>query len=66
MAIYHNHANNFLEAARCYRIIWNTLKTTKKMLPEKLDFDFSIDISNVLSNYVGFLVLHPYSVETDT
>lgn len=65
LAIYHNHMNNFLEAARCYRIIWNTLKTTKKMLPQELDFGFSIDIYNVLSNYVGFLVLHPYTIETE-
>jgi 26S proteasome regulatory subunit N5 len=64
MAIYYNSMNNFLEASRCYRIIWNTLKSTKKMLPEKLDFDFSIDKNNVLSNYVAFLVLHPFSVET--
>lgn len=61
MAIYHNSMNNFLEASKCYRAIWKTLKTTKKMLPERLDFNFSIDIHNVLSNYIGFLVLHPYS-----
>lgn len=61
MAIYHNSMNNFLEASKCYRTIWKTLKTTKKMLPERLDFNFSIDIHNVLSNYIGFLVLHPYS-----
>lgn len=42
MAMYHNHIHNFLEAARCYRIIWKTLKTTKKMLPERGDFNFSI------------------------
>jgi len=65
LAIYHNHMNNYLDIARCYRIIWETLKVTKKMLPEKLDFNFSVDINNVLSNYVGFIVLHPYSVETD-
>lgn len=62
MAIYHNHENNFLEASKCYRIIWETLKKTKKMLPERMDFNFSIDISDVLSNYVGFLVIHPWSV----
>lgn len=33
MAIYYNHMNNFLEASKCYRTIWNTLKSTKKMLP---------------------------------
>jgi 26S proteasome regulatory subunit N5 len=61
MAIYHNHINNCLEAARCYRLIWATLKSTKKAMPRVLDFNFSIDLNNVIANYVGFLVLHPYS-----
>ena len=65
MAIYYNHMKNYIEASRCYRIIWETLKSTKKMLPERLDFDFSINISEVLSNYIGFLVLHPWSPETE-
>lgn len=33
MATYHNHQDNFLEAGRAYRIIWETLKSTKKMIP---------------------------------
>lgn len=65
LAIYYNHINNYLECARCYRIIWETLKSTKKMLPEKLDFNFSIQINDILSNYIGFLVLHPYTPETE-
>lgn len=65
LAMYHNHENNYLEASRCYRIMWKTLKSTKKMIGEKLDFGFSIDIHHVLSNYVGFLVLHPWTVETE-
>lgn len=35
------------------------------MLPDSLDFGFSINIHNVLSDYVGFLVLHPWSPETE-
>lgn len=65
LAIYYNHMKNYLEASRCYRIIWETLKSTKKMLPDRLDFDFSIAIADVLSNYVGFLVLHPWSPENE-
>lgn len=64
LAMYHNHENNYLEASKCYRTMWKTLKTTKKILPDNLDFGFSININNVLSNYVGFLVLHPWTVET--
>ena len=33
LAIYHNHHSNYLDASRCYRIIWETLLKTKKMLP---------------------------------
>jgi hypothetical protein len=65
MVIYYNHANNYIEASRCYSTIWNTLKSTKKIIPEKLDFNFSININNVLANYVGFLVLHQYSSEIE-
>lgn len=65
LVILHNHNKNYLEASRCYRIIWETLRSTKKMLPEKLDFDFSISTPNVLSNYIGFLVLHPWTPETE-
>lgn len=61
LAILNNHNKNYLECSRCYRIIWETLRSTKKELPKVLDFGFSIDPADVLSNYVGFLVLHPWS-----
>lgn len=61
LAIYHNHENNFYEAARCYRIIWETLQTTKKIIPETLGFNFSTNIAHVLGNYIGFLVLEAFS-----
>jgi hypothetical protein len=31
------------------------------MIPEELDFGFSAEISNVLSNYIGFLALQTWS-----
>ena len=65
LAIYNNHENNYLETSRCYRIIWETLLKTKKMLPEVLDFGFSTDANTVLSNYIGFLILHPWNPETE-
>ena len=33
MAIYFNNENKFAECCRCYRIIWETLKSTKKTIP---------------------------------
>lgn len=61
MAIYFNNENRIAECCRCYRILWETLKSTKKIIPETLDFNFSASFKDVLSNYVGFLVLQPYS-----
>ncbi len=61
MAIYYNNENKYAECCKSYRIIWETLKTTKKIVPETLDFNFSANISDVLSNYIAFLSLQPYS-----
>lgn len=61
LAIYYNHFDKFYEASQCYKTIWETLCTTKQALPEVLDFNFRAGKVNSLSNYVGFLVLHPYS-----
>jgi len=62
LAIYYNHLNNYAECTRCYRIIYETLKVTKKIIPEELDFGFSSSITNVLSNYIGFLALQTWSL----
>lgn len=63
MAIYYNHENNYAQATRCYRTIYNTLKSTKKNIPQRLDFAFSAAADDVLANYVAFLALQPYSEE---
>ena len=65
LAIYFNHENRYREAARSYRIIWETLLKTKKMIEETLDFGFSTSVPQILSNYVGFLVLSPYCAEIE-
>lgn len=65
MATYHNHEHNFYDAARCYKIIWETLLKTKKIIPETLDFGFSTNPPSILANYVGFLVLDAYSDKTE-
>jgi 26S proteasome regulatory subunit N5 len=61
MAIYNNNENKITECCRCYRILWETLKSTKKSIPEVLDFNFSANFRDILSNYVGFVSLQPYS-----
>jgi hypothetical protein len=62
MAIYYNHENKYYETAKCYKTLWETLKKTNiNDLPTKTDFDFSIAYTDVLANYLGFLVLEPYS-----
>jgi 26S proteasome regulatory subunit N5 len=65
MAIYYNQEGKFNECCRAYRIIWETLISTKKIIPESLDFGFSAGVPNVLSNYVGFLVLQPWSAANE-
>ncbi len=65
LAIYHNHESNYYEASRCYRIIWETLLSTKKLIPETLDFGFNTNISHIFGNYIGFLVLEAFSEKTD-
>jgi 26S proteasome regulatory subunit N5 len=61
LAIYYNHMNTYAECTRCYRIIYETLKSTKKIIPDELDFGFSSNLSHVLSNYIGFLALQTWS-----
>jgi len=61
MAIYFNHENRYADCCRCYRIIWETLKKTKKIISEILDFNFSARVNDVLSNYIGFLALQPFT-----
>lgn len=32
LSIYYNHMNNYQECCRCYKIIWTTLRNTKKII----------------------------------
>jgi 26S proteasome regulatory subunit N5 len=65
LAHYYNHMNIFNETTRCYRVIYETLKKTKKIIPEELDFGFSSSLHNVLSNYIGFLALQTWSLQNE-
>jgi|JI6StandDraft_1071083.scaffolds.fasta_scaffold20104_3 26S proteasome regulatory subunit N5 len=67
MAIYYNQENKYYETAKCYKTLWESLKKTNKIeLPQKSDFDFSIAYFDVLANYLGFLVLEPFSEKQKT
>jgi hypothetical protein len=57
--------NDYKECTRCYRILYQTIKNTKKIIPDELDFGFSSNLSNVLSNYIGFLSLQTWSVANE-
>ena len=61
VAIYYNHFSKFYDASQCYKTIWEVMNSTKKDIPDVLDFGFKGGKINSLSNYVGFLVLHPAS-----
>jgi 26S proteasome regulatory subunit N5 len=62
MAIYYNHESRYNETSKCYKTIWETLSGTNvDDLPKETDFGFSIAYKDVLANYVGFLVLEPYT-----
>lgn len=41
MAMYWNHEDKFKESCRCYKILWETLKNTKKIISDTIDFGFS-------------------------
>ena len=61
MAIYYNEEKDYPQACRCYRILDKTISAGHKVLPDTLEFNFSIRELDVLGNYVAFLALQPYS-----
>lgn len=34
LSIYYNHMNDYKQCTKCYRIIYETLKVTKKTIPD--------------------------------
>jgi 26S proteasome regulatory subunit N5 len=61
MAAYYNHQHDYSHATRAYRILHSTLHKATKPIPSTLEFGFSARKEDILANYVGFLVLQPFS-----
>jgi len=66
MIFYYAHENKYLENAESYKSIYDVLKKhpeVKASMPQTLEFGFSLDMTNLLENYVLFLVLCTYNNE---
>lgn len=61
---YYVHEQKFLESAECYKQIFDTLNKSEEIkgkIPTRLEFNFNCEYSNVLRNYVMFLIISSYS-----
>ena len=66
LIFYYTHENKYFENAECYKAIYDTLRKNpdvKASMPNKLEFDFSLDVTNLFENYVLYLVLCTYNIE---
>jgi len=66
LAFYNTHENKFFDNAVCYKAIYDTLRNNeefRKKSPEKVDFEFSLNMKNLLENYVMYLVIDTHSPE---
>lgn len=64
LIFYYVHEQKFLESAECYKQIFETLNKSEEIkakIPIKLEFNFNSEYSNVLNNYVMFLIISAYS-----
>lgn len=66
LIIYYIHENMYYDASVCYQSIFNTLNSKPQIqqtLPKMLEFEFNIEIKNVLENFVLYLTISDYSPE---
>jgi 26S proteasome regulatory subunit N5 len=66
LIFYYTHENKHFDNATCYKAIYDTLRKSeevRKKTPEKIDFDFSLNLRNLLENYVMYLVIETHSNE---
>lgn len=66
LIFYYTHENKYFENAECYKAIYDTLRNKPELrqkITGPLDFNFSIDMRNLLENYVMYLVIDTHSVE---
>lgn len=64
LVIYFNHENKFLEAAECYKHIFDTYEKNPNLInthPKKIEFDFNVEYQNVLEHAILFLVISQHS-----
>lgn len=66
LIIYYTHENKFFDNAVCYKAIYDTLRKKPELrekMPKEIEFGFSLDMGNLLENYIMYLVIDTYSNE---
>ena len=66
LIFYNTHEKKFFDNAVCYKAIYDTLRDkeeVRKKSPQTIDFDFSLNLKNLLENYVMYLVIDTHSPE---
>lgn len=66
LVFYNTHENKYFDNAVCYKAIYDTLRNNpevRQKSPATIDFGFSLDMRNLLENYVMFLVIDTHSPE---
>lgn len=66
LAAYNTHENKYFDNAECYKAIYDTLRTkedVRNRIKSPIDFNFNIDLKNLLENYVMYLVIDSHSPE---
>jgi len=64
LIFYYTHENKYFENAECYKAIYDTLRNkpeVRSKSPAEIDFGFSLNLRNLLENYVMYLVIDNHS-----
>lgn len=63
---YYNHESMYLDAAKCYKAILDTLEANPNLnekMGNKIDFGFDIAFQNILENFILYLIISGFSLE---
>lgn len=66
LIFYNTHENKHFDNAECYKAIYDTLRNNEQVRrssPATIDFGFSLDMKNLLENYVMYLIIDSHSPE---
>ena len=66
LIFYNTHENKYFDNAECYKAIYDTLRNNEEVRnksPAEIDFGFSLNLRNLLENYVMYLVIDNHSPE---